>query len=52
MQDDPSPELKALLEAVERAEEPEARQRAWDALVEYQRQHELRAQPSDAPSDR
>ena len=43
----PSPQLKALLDAVNRAEGAEARQRAWNALVEYQRQHEVRAQPSE-----
>ena len=44
----PPPELRALLEALDRAEGAEARQRAWDALVEYQRQHEVRAQPQQS----
>ena len=44
----PPPELQALLEALDRAEGAEARQRAWDALVAYQRQHEVRAQPKNA----
>jgi hypothetical protein len=44
-----SPVLKRLLEAVERAENAEARQRAWSALVEYQREHGLRAQPGEGP---
>jgi hypothetical protein len=43
------PELRALLEALDRAETAEERQRAWDALVQYQRQREIRAQPSEPP---
>jgi hypothetical protein len=46
---DPPPALKALLEALDRATDPEARQRAWNALVEYQRQQEVRAQPREDP---
>jgi hypothetical protein len=45
-----SPELEALLEALERAEDPEVRQRVWNALVQYQREHGIRAQPSDPPA--
>jgi hypothetical protein len=41
-------ELRALQEALDRATTPEERQRAWDALVAYQRQREVRAQPENA----
>ncbi|HLI27988.1 MAG TPA: hypothetical protein VKZ60_13005 [Chloroflexota bacterium] len=43
----PEPELQALLDALERATDPQERQRAWDALVAYQRAHEVRAQPNE-----
>ena len=42
------PELKALMEALDRATDPIERQRAWDALVNYQREHGTRAQPRGA----
>jgi hypothetical protein len=42
-----TPILKRLLEAVDRAEDTEARQRAWNARVEYQREHALRAKPGE-----
>jgi hypothetical protein len=41
----PSPELDMLMQLVARAETPEARQRAWNRLVEFQRERGLRAQP-------
>lgn len=41
--------LRTLMEALDRADTPEARQEAWNALVEYQRQREPRAQPKEAP---
>ena len=44
-------ELQMLIDALERAEGAEARQDAWNALVEYQRQRGVRAQPEQAPSD-
>ncbi|MBX5491988.1 MAG: hypothetical protein IRZ14_12620 [Chloroflexi bacterium] len=43
----PSAELQALLEALDRATTPEERQRAWNALVAYQRAREVRAQPNE-----
>jgi hypothetical protein len=43
------PEFEMLLEMLKRAETPEARQRAYDRLVEYQRERALRAQPRGAP---
>jgi hypothetical protein len=45
----PPPELQMLLEMLKRAETPQARQRAWDRLVEYQRERGPRAQPRGAP---
>ena len=47
----PPPELRALMEALDRADGVEARQQAWNALVEYQRQHEIRAQPKQTAED-
>ena len=46
-----TPVLERLLEAVDRAEDAEARQRAWNALVEYQREHALRATPGEKGLD-
>ena len=50
----PPPELQMLLEMLDRAETPEARQRAWDRLVDYQRERGTRAQPRgiEAPPER
>jgi hypothetical protein len=45
------PELQMLMDALDRAEGPEARQRAWNALVEFQRQRGVRATPREAPDD-
>ncbi|HZR98080.1 MAG TPA: hypothetical protein VFE37_05205 [Chloroflexota bacterium] len=45
----PPPELEMLMEMLKRAETPEARQRAWDQLVRYQRERGVRAQPRGAP---
>ncbi len=42
------PDLQLLLDRVNRAETPEARQRAWDDLVRYQRERGVRAQPENA----
>ncbi len=42
------PELAALMEQLERAQDPLERQQAWDALVAYQRRTGLRAQPRDS----
>ena len=42
------PELDMLLQMVARAETPEARQRAWDQLVRFQRERGIRAQPRGA----
>jgi hypothetical protein len=39
-----------LLERLNRAADPQERQRAWDDLVNYQRQHGVRAQPRDSDS--
>ena len=36
-----------LMERLKRATDPQERQRAWDDLVNYQRQHGVRAQPQD-----
>lgn len=47
----PTPELRALLEALDRARDPTERQQAWNALVAYQRAHEPRAQPREAESE-
>ena len=44
----PPPELAMLMERLKRATDPQERQRAWDALVSYQRQHGVRAQPQDS----
>ncbi len=44
----PPPELAKLFEALKRATTPQERQRAWDAIVAYQRQVEVRAQPRGA----
>ena len=44
----PPPELQMLRERLQRAETPEARQRAWDDIVRYQRERALRAQPREA----
>jgi len=41
----PPPELAALFEELKRATTPLERQRAWDAIVAYQRRVEVRAQP-------
>jgi hypothetical protein len=43
----PEPELQALLDALERATDPQERQRAWNALVAYQRAREPRARPDE-----
>ena len=43
----PPPELAELLAAMDRATGPEERQRAWDALVAYQRRVGVRAQPRE-----
>jgi hypothetical protein len=45
----PSPEMERLMEMLKRAETPEARQRAWDQLVQFQRERGTRAQPRGAP---
>jgi hypothetical protein len=44
----PPRDLAALLENLKRAVTPEERQRAWDALVAFQREAEVRAQPRGA----
>ena len=44
----PPPELAMLMERLKRATDPQERQRAWDDLVSYQRQHGVRAQPKDS----
>ena len=41
----PPPELAMLFERLKRATDPLERQRVWDAIVAYQRGHEVRAQP-------
>jgi len=45
----PPPDLEMLMEMLKRAETPEARQRAYDRIVEYQRERALRARPRGAP---
>jgi hypothetical protein len=47
----PPPELARLMERLRRATDPRERQQAWDDIVNYQRQHGVRAQPreSDPP---
>ena len=45
----PPPELAMLMERLKRATDPQERQRAWDDLVSYQRQHGVRAQPRTVP---
>jgi hypothetical protein len=47
----PSLELEMLMEMLKRAETPEARQRAWDRLVQFQRERGPRAQPRGAPEE-
>ena len=44
----PSRDVSVLLENLKRAVTPEERQRAWDALVAFQRDAEVRAQPRGA----
>ena len=44
----PSPELAALFDDLKRATTSLERQRAWDAIVAYQRHLEVRAQPRGA----
>ncbi len=44
----PPRDLSALLDNLKRAVTPEERQRAWDALVAFQRDAEVRAQPRGA----
>jgi hypothetical protein len=44
----PPPELAALFDELKRATTPLDRQRAWDAIVAYQRRAEVRAQPRGA----
>ena len=46
------PELQMLMDALDRAEGPEARQRAWNALIEYQRQHGVRATPRQGADEK
>ena len=44
----PPRDVSALLDDLKRAVTPEERQRAWDALVAFQREAEVRAQPRGA----
>jgi hypothetical protein len=37
-----------LMERLKRATDPQERQRAWDDIVNYQRQHGVRAQPRES----